>query len=187
MSEEVRTLEAGNCTLVARFRDDGWRGALWVDRRIESRVQGESVEDVWEQLTQLLYLRQEHLAKARAGREPSGQEVCQALLRIESKLPKSYKLMLRAHLRSPEHRITATQLAEAAGYASYGGANLHYGLLGSMLYAEIPTELPTNPKTGRPVMTFALATGERKSPGEDHWVWKLRPHVADGLRLAKIL
>lgn len=41
-------------------------------------------------------------------------------------MPESYAAILRAHLAAPDHLISATKLAEAAGYAGYEGANLRY-------------------------------------------------------------
>jgi hypothetical protein len=53
-----------------------------------------------------------------------------ALLTLRDKnLPSSHFVMLRAQCRAPNTAITATQLAEAAGYESYHAANLQYGML----------------------------------------------------------
>lgn len=41
--------------------------------------------------------------------------------------------MLAAHYRAPNKIITATQLAKAAGYADYRGANIQYGALGKLI------------------------------------------------------
>ena len=51
------------------------------------------------------------------------------------------RAMLRAHYEAPGRKITATQLAQAAGFANFSAANLQYGLLGAMLFAEIPEDL----------------------------------------------
>lgn len=188
MAEQMKSLEAGKYTLVARFREGAWRGAMWSGGKIIRTIEANSLKDAWEQLGLLLHEELKQQAAMRRGVEPTAAEACNAFLRIASKLPASYKRMLRAHLRAPEQRITTAQLAQAAGYGGYGAANLHYGLLGAMMYAEIPDELPTDPRTGRPVMTFTLATGDRDSArGEDYWVWKMRPHIAEGVRLAQIL
>jgi hypothetical protein len=53
-----------------------------------------------------------------------------ALLSLRDKhLPSSHFAMLRAQCRAPGASITATQLAEAAGYENYNAANLQYGTL----------------------------------------------------------
>ncbi len=45
--------------------------------------------------------------------------------------------MLRAHYHSPEHTITASQLAKAVGFAHYHSANLQYGKLAQRLCNEL--------------------------------------------------
>lgn len=85
--------------------------------------------------------------------------------------------MIRAHYRAPDHRITATLLADAAGYASYSPANLHYGTIGRLLYEELPMELPVR-KDGSLIYTYMLAVAGDKSGPEEHWVWQMRPEVA---------
>jgi hypothetical protein len=53
-----------------------------------------------------------------------------ALLTLRDKnLPSSHFAILRAQSRAPGTAITATQLAEAAGYENYNAANLQYGTL----------------------------------------------------------
>lgn len=76
--------------------------------------------------------------------------------------------------------ITATELARAAGYAHYSAVNLQYGLVGKMLWEELPTQLDTGPG-GEPIYTSALAApGDRAGP-EAHWVWRMRPEVVGAL------
>lgn len=41
--------------------------------------------------------------------------------------------MLCAQYRAPDHSLTATELAQAAGYQSFHGANLQYGKMGTLL------------------------------------------------------
>lgn len=88
--------------------------------------------------------------------------------------------MSGAHYKAPDRRITATQLAQAAGFSTYSGANLQYVLLGAMLFAEIPEELPRRPD-GTRVTTFAIATGEypQRSSDSPDLVWELGAHTAE--------
>jgi hypothetical protein len=88
--------------------------------------------------------------------------------------------MLKAHHAAPGREITASRLARAAGYASYAAANLQYGLLGKTLYEELPVKLPTY-DDGTPCYTYALATAGNTDEAESHWIWKLRPEVADAM------
>jgi hypothetical protein len=98
--------------------------------------------------------------------------------------------MLDAHLNAPDHCITATQLAEAAGYENYNAANLHYGTLGEMVSKETGY-IPRRTTTGPTISTYALATDARETCPDaarrlaadhgDEFVWHLRPQVVEAL------
>jgi hypothetical protein len=187
MNEELKTITAGPYTLVARVIDDTYCGALWHAGKKEETLEGTSIDDVWEKLVNELYKRQVLVASARNGAEPTADEAAKAILRIEPRLHAAHKAMLRAHLKSEGCNITATQLATAAGYAGYPAANLHYGLLGAMLFAEMPEELPKG-SNGAPIMTCAIASlDDQRSSPEHQWIWKMRPHIVEGLKMAAIL
>ncbi|MGZ5772947.1 hypothetical protein [Ramlibacter sp.] len=182
MSEELKSLEAGEYTLVARLHKGAYRGALWHAGAIVEQVQGASLENVYRQLEALLYERQLAKATSRQGAQPSVEEAVKALTRVLAKASHGQRDMLRAHFQAPQQRITATQLADAAGYSSYSAANLQYGLLGAMLFAEMPEDLPRR-SNGTPIMTCVIASGEdQRGVGEEQWVWKMRPHIHQGLR-----
>lgn len=187
MHEEMKTIEAGGYTLVAKFHKGAHRGVVWSGGKIVDEVQGETLEAVWRALCDRLYERQVALAAARGGKEPSSEEAAKALLRISPRLHTGHKKMLRAHRKMEGQLITATQLAEAAGYSSYSAANLQYGLLGAMLFAEMPENLPKR-ADGSPIMTCAIASeADHRSAGEEQWVWKMRPHIVEALDAAAIL
>lgn len=182
MSEELKSLEAGEYTLVARLHKSAFRGALWHGGHIVEHVDGTSLEDVYRKLEAALFERQLARAAARQGTEPSVDEAVKALNRVLAKASHGQRAMLRAHAQAPQQRITATQLADAACYASYSAANLQYGLLGAMLFAEMPEDLPRR-NNGTPIMTCAIASGEdQRGAGEEQWVWKMRPHIQQGLK-----
>jgi hypothetical protein len=181
VADKLKALEAGEYTLVARIIDGTYKGALWHGGRIVEKVEGGSLEEVYGKLVTLLVDRQAAKAAARNGAAPSVDEAVHAISRVLQKASDGQKAMLRAHFEAPDQRITASQLAEAAGYASYGAANLHYGLLGAMLYSEMPEDLPRR-KDATPIMTFAIADGANREEGELHWVWKLRPHVSEAIK-----
>jgi len=187
MTDELKTVEAGEYTLVARLIEGECRGALWTGGKIVCQVHGSSLDEVWKKLIDELAERQEARVRARAGAEPSSKEAELAFRRIEQRLSAGHKAMLRAHLNASGHNITATQLAAAAGYCGYSAANLQYGLLGAMLFAEMPEELPRRPDGSR-IMTCVIASkdDQRETP-EEQWIWKMRPHIVEGLEAARLL
>jgi hypothetical protein len=184
--EEMKTTEVGPYTLVARFHEGAYRGALWSGGKITDRTEGQSLEDVWRELQGMIAQEFEQQVLARAGVEPTAEEARRAFIRIEPRLSTAQLAMLRAHVRAPGHMITATRLAEAAGYKGYSAANLHYGLVGAMLFAEIPQDLPRR-KDNSPIMTCVIAHQEDQRPtDEGHWIWKMRPYIVEGLAAADI-
>ena len=187
MSEDVLLRRAGRYDLVARIHKGAPTGVIRVGRDILKTVTGTDLDEVWAQLLQHLSALAQDDARKRGGAAPSAEEATAAFQHLWPHLPTSYKAMLREHLRRPAHGITATQLAEAAGYKHYGAANLHYGMLGAMVNVEMPEILPTR-KNGSPIMTCALAEGiDEEQPDEGHWVWTMRPHIVTGLTAAKVL
>ena len=187
MSDELKSVEAGKYTLVARLIKGEYRGALWTEGKMACQVQGSSIDEVWKLLVEALVERQEERVRERAGAEPTAKEAELAFRRIEPRLSAGHKAMLRAHLRAPGNNLTATQLAQAAGYGGYSAANLQYGLLGAMLFAEMPEELPRRADGSR-IMTCVIASkdDQREAP-EEQWIWKMRPHIIQGLEAARIL
>jgi hypothetical protein len=131
-------------------------------------------------------LLDERAAELRARRSPDDypcvDEVREAFDAIS--IGKGALLMLEAHIAAPDQILTATQLAEAAGYADYVVANSQYGGLGRALAEEMEWE-PAERSDGSPVWTFALATDAdfvaRRAGVEvtGHWRWQLRPEVSE--------
>jgi len=185
MSEEMKTIKAGPYTLVARFIDNAYRGVLWTNGEMVVDICKETLDEVWRALCDALYERQISLAASRL-EEPTAVEIAKVFLRIEHQLTAGHKAMLRAHLNASDQCITASQLAKAAGYANYSAANLQYGLLGAMLFAELPIALPRR-KDGSLVMTCTIASGDDLYDDEDQWIWKMRTYVAEGLVASRIL
>ncbi|HKR38385.1 MAG TPA: hypothetical protein VJU59_01700 [Paraburkholderia sp.] len=114
------------------------------------------------------------------------QAFVQALAAILPGLTESQRRMLQAHYHAPDRTITATQLADAAGYASYSGVNLQYGFVGKALLEQHPMDIPRR-GDGTPIYTFALAgvpqagceTGEDVDGAE--WRWQMLPALAYAL------
>lgn len=116
---------------------------------------------------------------------PTTREVKDALLAIS--ISKGQQDMLSAHLSAREQIITATQLAAAAGYESFGSANLQYGLLAKSLAEEMDWTPEILNREGMPVWTFVIAVGAddpfvEGAENSHEWRWKMRPQVMDALK-----
>ena len=126
---------------------------------------------------------------------PSAEVYERAFSAVLPKVPDSYRAMLKAHLAAPDHRLSATRLAEAAGYSGYEGANLHYGRLGLLIATEINFTPPTR-EDGTEIWTAAIARDPKSEPeftdtsllealvrsmGTAHFEWQLRPQVVQAL------
>ena len=80
-----------------------------------------------------------------------------ALLSLRDKsLPDGHLAMLRAQGHSPGGALTATKLAEAAGYENYNAANLQYGTLGFNLAGFLNYDPPRR-KDGSPMWWTTLS------------------------------
>jgi len=183
VGEELKTTKAGEFTLIARQVNGIYEGALWSQSRTVQRVNGRDLDSVYQQLHALLDHRLADRIAARLGREPSAEEAVRALVRVFPNMSVGQRTMLRAHYKAPGRTITATQLAQAAGYANFSAANLQYGLLGAMLLAEIPEDLPRR-QDGSRVTICALASGDYPEKGADapNSVWNMRQHIAEALK-----
>ncbi len=82
--------------------------------------------------------------------------------------------MLEIHYCAPNHTLTATQMAKAMGFRNWGGANLHYGVLGKLV-AEMLGWHPM-PETA----LYVLAEFEK--PGRE-WHWIMRSPVASAMEI----
>jgi 5-methylcytosine-specific restriction enzyme A len=80
--------------------------------------------------------------------------------------------MLQIHFHAPDQTLTASQMAKAMGYKNYGGANLHYGVLGKLV-GEL---LGCNPMPSTTLYVLA----EFQKPGKE-WHWIMRPAVCEAL------
>lgn len=84
---------------------------------------------------------------------------------------------LRAHVNSPGHTLSATQLAEAAGYRSFDGVNLQYGLLAERI--RVAAGCRVDPKR---VSLELLVDLVRPSGANKHWLLVMRPAFAAALK-----
>lgn len=102
-----------------------------------------------------------------------------ALLAISQRMPDSYKRMLVAHYHAPSQIITAYQLAEAARYKSFEGANLQYGKIGKLIAQYCNYTPPSHTGKDSPFWSIILANGYQDD--KNKWHWALRPQVAQAL------
>lgn len=137
------------------------------------------------------------LSNREADGMPSAQAYCEAFELLEPTFNEGYRAMLRAHLAAPDHMITATELADAAGYQSYSGANLHYGYLARCVAEELGINPPKR-ADGSTMWTTAIAyprgeggdnlEGEQlhdmweRRADDGHFEWMMRPQVVEALR-----
>jgi hypothetical protein len=184
MQDEVKSVKSGKYTLVARIYEGKYHGFLWHDGKVIEDDLAGSLDDAWTKVCGRLYSRLSQDADARKDLPPNASEAKQAFLNIEARLSLGQKAMLRNHMNAKGRCLTATQLATAAGYKGFSAANLHYGLLGAMLYGEMPRPLPTR-SDGSPVMTYMIADGlDQGEKSEGEWIWRMRDDIADGLTAA---
>jgi hypothetical protein len=166
-----------------------WQARAYVnDRQIGDKQTADDAETAVTRLKSYLDSREAEMSSGR-GKDgsPSALEYAEAFDRL-GRLNAGYEAMLDAHLNAPDYCITATQLADAAGYENYNAANLHYGTLGDLVAKETGH---TRRKDGRSIATYALATDASQTCTDaarrlaadhgDEFVWHLRPQVVDAL------
>lgn len=164
--------------LVVAARGSSFQGRVWKDAKDVGDAEGSSLSEVLLKLKDLVDSRL-GTAAAKAPK-PTAKAYLAALRKILPTLSDGHLAMLKAHYHAPNRVLTATQLAEAAGYSGYEAVNLQYGLVGRKLWDEIPTRIATD-GDGSPIYTFALADGDRSGP-EAEWKWVLRSEVAAAIK-----
>lgn len=117
---------------------------------------------------------------------PSGEKYRKALrsMEVDGLFDENqYRTMLKAQYTAPGHVITATRLAEAAGYANYNAANLQYGTLGRKLALYLGY-LPPKYKTGERMWWQTLSSGNEASSQtiDGHFEFVMRPEMAAALK-----
>jgi len=165
--------------IVAAAHESTFVGKAWKDGKCVLDVRGESLDEV------LIALRIgiNRLLESRADSEPpaDAKAYAAALKKILPVLTDGHLAMLKIHYSAPDRCITATELANAAGYANYRAANLQYGSVGKLLWEEIPRRLPIG-ANGEPIYTFAIAEAGGDTESEDQWVWRMRPEMAAAIQ-----
>ncbi len=106
-----------------------------------------------------------------------------ALLAVRDRMSDAHLAMLQAHCRAPDHTITATRLAEAAGLATYSAANLRYGTFAHWLADALgyaPDPRPSGAVRWWPALAYGKAGPEGALDG--HFEWVMRPELVATLQ-----
>ena len=102
----------------------------------------------------------------------------------------AHRSPLTAHLVAPDYTLSVSELAAAAGFASFSAANAAYGKLGHRLFDRLGW-VPTERNVGVPVWTYTLAvdadaderaTSQGRSRLRGTWRWRLRSELAAALQ-----
>lgn len=177
MTQQRMTETYKNFSLVAAFHKGTFRGRAYKNGETQFEVEGSDLEDVIATLRSKADDILTALSRRREKQPISSPEYVAAMRTILKNLSDGQLAMLKAHYYAPNRTLTATQLAEAAGYQNFSAANLQYGLLGRWLAEELLCVLPAR-DDGTPIYTFALATSPEAGQSEHEWQWALRPEVA---------
>ena len=164
--------------LVATLKDGQFLGRVWKNKEAVFDAVGRDLDDTVRQLKQFAD-EQIEVAAMLAGDSPDEDRLTEAFSQIHERFSDGQLAMLKAHFNAPNQIITATELAEAAGYKDYSAANLKYGEVGKMLYELAPIDLKK--RDGVPVYTYYLAQASEEDETEEHFQWKLRPEVAGAI------
>lgn len=173
--------------LVARAADFGARCWAWKDKTPVHKKAGGSVNEAI--LAARRAIDEELGTPQREGTEADAAYT-EALVAVLPCLTAAQIRMLQAHYHAPDRMITAAELAAAAGFTSYSGANLQYGIVGKAILEQHPQDVPKR-QDGTPIYTFALADeGETEQHGDfdaAEWKWKMLPALAHALRALGIV
>jgi hypothetical protein len=151
------------------------------DKAVLPQREGATMDGLVRLIGEELDERAKTMRRARTrGQIATAKEFEEALLSV--RINEGQSRMLGALLAAPDHSLTATQLAAAAGYAAFGGANLWLGRLGAEV-ASIVGYLPGQ-QSKEIAMTRTLATPAKASArqGDGDFRWTLRPEVVLALR-----
>lgn len=111
---------------------------------------------------------------------PAVNEYVTAFSAIQEKLTDGHRAMLSAHYHAPNYKTTATELAKAAGYKDYRGANLQYARLGITLAEYLSCPLPKH--SDGVLFPTALLVKWTQKPKEE-WYCTLHPQVVEALKI----
>ncbi|MEX3686462.1 hypothetical protein AB3X91_07610 [Paraburkholderia sp. BR14263] len=179
--DQDQTYEYRGYRLVAKPADNGARCWAWRDGVPVHKLIGCDVPDAIQRTRNAI---DSDLGVAARDGDAGDAAYTRALEAVLPELSTGQLKMLQAHYRAPDRIITATELAKAAGYSNYSGANLQYGNLGKAVHAHHPVDLPVR-SNGTLVYTCALADSPDLEPSatedDSHWRWRMLPSLAFAL------
>jgi hypothetical protein len=117
--------------------------------------------------------RRVNMSKSNQAVIPTASEYVDALNSI--KISESQKKMLRAHYMAHNRSITYTQLADAAGFDSYVGANSQYGKLGKEIGEKLGFQFLKSKTRDKPFYSSAIGSDNPNIP-DDHEEYQLIMH-----------
>lgn len=119
--------------------------------------------------------------------QPMAADFRRALLAVRDATanPDTWSLwvqLLKIQFQRPAHKITAGELAEAAGLNGYSEANLRYGYIAHAVATRLGYT-PPNRRHGdhRPMWWMALSTGEVRDDEDQFFEFTMHPALADAL------
>lgn len=128
------------------------------------------------------------MQKSNAKFKPSAEQYKSALLTLEEsgKIGEKIKTMLRCNYHAPNRTATYSQLAQAAGYKTFSGANSQYGKFGHLLgnFLKMEFEKSTTRKNGELFYSSAIGHGIAGN-GLQHFKLKMHPELASALEMLK--
>jgi hypothetical protein len=110
-------------------------------------------------------------------RVPAVVEYATAFRAIADRITPKQLEMLRFHHSAPAHVVSATLLANHAGFDGYPGANLQYGLLAGELLNAMSLRLPSNYVNVGILVDFV---GPKYAANQEY-LWVMRPQVVEAL------
>jgi hypothetical protein len=176
------TREYRGYRLVAKHGESGAKCWAWRDGKPVHKLEGVDVPDAIQKARKVI---DSELGVAARDGDAGEQAYTRALEAILPELSAGQVKMLPAHYHAPDRVISATELARAAGYSNYSGANLQYGNLGKALHEHHPVDLPVR-NNGTLIYTYALAESAdfalNMAEEDSHWRWRMLPSLAFALR-----
>jgi hypothetical protein len=107
---------------------------------------------------------------------PTVAQYVAAFRAIHSRITENQKKMLQFHHRAPGHVVSATLLANDAGFDGYGGANLQYGLLANELLKQLGIDLQDRVKVG-----ILVEFVDPQFAANQEFLWVMRANVVHAL------
>lgn len=105
---------------------------------------------------------------------PSVERYKAAFEMFEDELCDSDLKMLKIHYECPAHTLSATDMAEAMGYANYGAANLRYEKLGGRLCEQLNVSMKYK-------VNALCSFVKPNTQDNEYWLWVMHPQVVQAL------